>query len=212
MPPREESAIVFLVQLSLQLCKHGAVTAEPVGNMCLAANQLHRGQSPLSSEGKNSWSEAPKSVVGLGRRFTESNSGLWSPLGPGMGLRWGQSHWKHQSPKWLSVTSLLLGSHSCGSTTRLFLNVTKGFRVFSLHSDKFLIHAEANIHPVSRMTKLAPGRGGGVCPRGWARQGQSSESRPLDQGHCSHSPPSLQGAVLSPGPHCPAGRMSQSWG
>ena len=33
--------------------------------------------------------------------------------------------------------------------------------LFSLHSDKFLIHAEANIHPVSRMTKLAPGGGGG---------------------------------------------------
>ena len=130
--PKATSTFVPLAQLCLQLSEQ--LTVVPAGNMRLEANQLHRGRSPLSSEVETSWSEAPESVVGLFELLTVELGPL-KPAGPRNGFTLRKTPLKtSESWRTRSVTSLLLGSHSCVSKTRLFFNVTKGFHVFfSLH-------------------------------------------------------------------------------
>lgn len=134
----------------------------------------------------------------LGKLFTGSDSGLWNLLSQRLGLHWGQSHWKYQSPPSMtpSVTSLLWWCTPCRYTIRLGVYSTV---FFSKDSDKFLIQEEANIHPISLMTRLASTRG---CGLSWllsqTRKEQRPKSRPLDQCHLSHcTSPFLQSCVPS---------------
>lgn len=69
-----------------------------------------------------------------------------------------RSCWKHQSPSAWSITSLLLGSHSSVSTTKLLFNATKGFHVFFFFNALTSLSQAAIQHsPCSlQITKLAP--------------------------------------------------------